>query len=154
MSVPNKIPITRYEDYFTHNIGHYGDGNQFMGFVVATMPPMLISENWKQYKRWYAVLYLFDKDGKYIDTKYEFFGTTADGESKVIARARDKLNEWLNNLPSKEYKNVQIELFNIEIDGYVFGLIDATEPDEDYESIHLVPNNLAFFAPWNGEFDT
>lgn len=154
MSIPNKIPITRYEDYYTHHIGRYGDGNQFMGFVVATLSPLPNFESWKQYKRWYAVLYLFDEEGKYIDAKYEFFGSTADGEGEVVTRARDKLNEWLNDLPSKEFDNVQIELFNIKIDGHIFGLINASEPDEDYEAIHLVPNDLAFCAPWNGEYDT
>jgi hypothetical protein len=42
----------------------------------------------------------------------------------------------------------------VEIDGHILGLIDASDPDEDYEVIQLVPNDLAFYAPWNGEYDT
>ena len=44
--------------------------------------------------------------------------------------------------------------FSVQVDGFRFGLVDASKPDEDYESVHLLPNDFAFFAPWNGEFDT
>lgn len=102
MTVPNKILILREEKYHTHNIGRYGNKNQFMGFVVATLP-LPMPENWQEHKKWYAVLYLFDEDGNHIDTEYEFFGTTADGEEDVSTMANERLDKWLNELPNKPH---------------------------------------------------
>ena len=53
-----------------------------------------------------------------------------------------------------KYCDVAISHFRVEVDGRVFGLVDASEPDEGYESIHLLPNDFAFFEPWDGMYDT
>ena len=53
-----------------------------------------------------------------------------------------------------EYGEVHVCLFQVVVDGETFGLVDASEPEEGYESIHLLPNDLAFFEPWDGLYDT
>jgi hypothetical protein len=152
--VPERILIIREEDYHTDQIGQYGDGHQFMAFVTASLNPIPGVKDWQQYKRWYAVLHTFEADGTHLETQTWFAGTTADGEREVIGRAEAKLEEMLNKLGPVRLGDVNVKLFQVEVDGRTFGLVDASEPEEDYESIHLLPNDLAFFEPWDGLYDT
>ena len=152
MALPDKIRINREEDYYTHFIGSHADG-QFMGFVVATLPQPM-PDDWEKHKRWYAILHLFDRSGSHLQTKSWFSGVTNDGEPDVTERAQTKLQEYLSELEGIECSDVEIKLFQTKIDGETFGLVPEVEPEEEYEAIHLVPNDLAFFEPWNGEYDT
>lgn len=153
MAVPKSIKIAREEGYHTDRIGKYGDGNQFMGFVTATLP-MPLPKDWQSKKRWYAVLHTFDKKGNHLNTEGWFAGTTASGERKAVDKAQAKLDQMITALGKVKYGNIKVGLFQVQIDNHTFGLVDASEPDEDYESIHLLPNDLAFFAPWDGTYDT
>jgi formate hydrogenlyase regulatory protein HycA len=153
MAVPRTIKIRREAGYHTDQIGKYGDGNQFMGFVTATLPLPLPSD-WQAHKRWYAVLHTFDKKGKHLNTEAWFAGTTADGEWETLQRARTRLAEMIAALGSVKYGNVKVGLFQVQIEGYTFGLVDASEPDEGDECIQLLPNDLVFFEPWDGTYDT
>jgi hypothetical protein len=50
-----------------------------------------------------------------------------------------------------------LELFQVEIDGGVFGLVEVSEPDAGLEfadRVAMVPGNLLFHAPWDGSYDT
>jgi formate hydrogenlyase regulatory protein HycA len=71
-----------------------------------------------------------------------------------VERAEARLTEMIVALGKVRYANVEVGLFQVQIDGHTFGLVDASEPNEGYESIHLLPNDLAFFAPWDGTYDT
>lgn len=153
MAVPQTINVLREEDYHTDQIGKSADGRQFMGFVTATLP-MPIPADWQAHKRWYAVLHTFDKKGKHLKTEAWFAGATADGERQVVENAQARLAEMIAGLGEVKFGNVKIGLFRVEIDGHTFGLVDASEPAEDYESIYLLPNDLAFFAPWDGTYYT
>jgi hypothetical protein len=153
MGVPQTIKIRREAGYHTDRIGKYGDGNQFMGFVTAALPTPL-PKDWQAHKRWYAVLHTFDKKGKHLRTDAWFAGTTASGEREAVAGAEAKLDQMIAALGKVRHGNVKVGLFREEIDGHTFGLVDASEPGEGYESIHLIPNDLAFFAPWDGTYDT
>jgi len=106
------------------------------------------------HKRWHAVLHIFDKMGRHLNSDVWTAGTTADGEDQAIQQAESRLAEVLAKLGRVEYGDVKISLFDVKVDGRVFGLVDASEPEEDYESIHLLPNDLAFFEPWDGNYDT
>jgi len=153
MAVPQIIKIVREAGYHTDLIGKSADGNQFMGFVTATLPTRL-PKNWQSKKRWYAVLHTFDKKGKHLRTEAWFAGTTASGEQEAIKKAQARLDEMIAALGKVKYGNVKVGLFQEKIDGQVFGLVDASVPAEDYERIDLLPNNLAFFEPWDGNYDT
>jgi formate hydrogenlyase regulatory protein HycA len=128
-----------------------------MAFVVASMPLeglRLSDAGWQKHKQWHAVLHTFDSRGRHLNTDVWTAGTTADGEARVIEQARDRLSQMLASLGPVKYCDVKVSLFRVEIEGREFGLIDASEPDEGYESIHLLPNDLAFFEPWDGTYDT
>ena len=156
MPVPARIKIIREEDFYTDKIGKCKDGRQFMAFVVASLPDGTgpLPHDWRKHKRWHAVLHTFDKFGKHLKSDVWTAGCSADGEDEVIRRARTRLSEMLAALGSVKYCDVSVCHFRVEVDGRVFGLVDASVPDEDYESIHLLPNDLAFFPPWDGTYDT
>ena len=124
-----------------------------MGFVTATLPEPL-PRDWEKHKRWYAVLHTFDRKGKHLNTEAWFAGTTAGGERKAVEKAQAKLDQMIVALGKVKYGDVKVGLFQVQIDGHTFGLVDASEPEEDYVSIHLLPNDLAFFEPWDGTYDT
>ena len=155
--IPDLIPITREEGYHTHLIGHYAGGRSFMGFVVATIPSPL-PKDWEQHKRWYAVLHTFDEHGQHAASDCWFAGTTADGEAEVTARAEVRLQDMLDQLPDKRFEDIEVGLFCIEFDEHEFGLIDTTYEDEEtgevFVQAQLVPNDLVFFPPWDGTYDT
>jgi hypothetical protein len=153
VAVPKRIKIRREEGYHTDLIGTYAEGRQFMAFVTATLPSPA-PRDWQAHKRWYAVLHTFDANGRHIETRSWFAGTTSDGEQRVIPLAQTKLNAFLAALGELSFGDVCIRLFSTDIDGQTFGLVDASDPDEDYESVHLLPNDLAFFDPWDGSYDT
>ena len=152
MAIPKKIKIKRIPDYFTKTIGSYADG-QFMAMLTATLPTP-IPKDWEKQKRWYSVLHTFTKDGRHKKTDAWFAGTESEGYEEVAIRARKKRDEMVASLEGHKFCDVEIELFSVQIDGFTFGLVDASKPDEDYESVHLLPNDFAFFEPWDGEFDT
>jgi hypothetical protein len=153
MAVPTCIPVVREAGYHTDLIGRYSGNRQFMAFVVATLP-VPVPDDWESKKRWYAVLHTFAPDGLHLNTKAVFVGTTADGEAAVTTRAQSLLDSMLSDLGPVEYGDVRVCLFQVVVDGETFGLVDASEPEEGYESIHLLPNDLAFFEPWDGLYDT
>jgi formate hydrogenlyase regulatory protein HycA len=144
-------------------MGFYGDeeDNQFWGQVTASFstmpePPPL---DWRPYKRWYAVLHKFDGSGRHMGTEHWFAGTDADGsfENHVRHRASAKLDEMVAALASVHYADIVIELFRVEIDGGVFGLIDVSKPEdgpEFAERVLMVPTGLLFYPPWDGTYDT
>jgi formate hydrogenlyase regulatory protein HycA len=125
-----------------------------MGFVVATPSAEKRTEGWHKGMWWYAVLHKFNADGKHIATDHWFAGTTADGGANVTSRAQATLDQMLESLGGYKFDNVVVRLFEVEIDGHIFGRIPVIEPEKDYESVHLEPNDLAFFEPWNGIYDT
>jgi hypothetical protein len=153
MAVSQTIRIRPEKGYHTDQVGKYGDGNQFMAFVTATVP-MPLREDWQAHKRWYAVLHTFHKRGNHLNTEAWFAGTTASGERQAVERAEARLAEMIVALGKVRFGNVKVGLSQVQIDGHTFGFVDASEPNEGYESIHLLPNDLAFFAPWDGTYDT
>lgn len=153
LAVPQHVPIRREEGDETDRIGRYGDGGQFMAFVVASLP-LPPPRDWQAHKRWYAVLHTFDAEGRHRATRTWFAGTTADGEERVVSLARTKRDELVPELGALTLGDISIDLFSVEVDGQTFGLVDASDPDEDYERIDLLPNDLAFFEPWDGSYST
>lgn len=152
--LPELIPIVCEEPH-TADIGAYGDG-QFMGFVVASLPDPA-PEDWEAHKRWYAVLHTFDADGVHRATEAWFAGTSADGERAVITRAEARLAAMLDELEGATRGDVAVELFEADVDGELFGLVDASYEDDFGELIRaaeLVPNDLRFGEPWDGTYDT
>lgn len=151
--IPDLIPIMHEPDYHTGQIGRYADG-QFFACVTAAFPEGLqVGDDWPEHKRWYAVLHRFDRDGHHQGSEVWYAGTTAQGEQDVIDRADRVLTGWLSELPQPTLGDIAVRLFSVEVDGIVFGLVD--ESDDEYgEHVELYPNQLGFYPPWDGEYDT
>jgi hypothetical protein len=150
-TVPGKIRIRREEGYHTHNIGRCKDRTKFMAFIVGVPTRGKLRADYRKL-RWYAVLHRFDLDGKHLDTKALFLGTKAFAYQ--LNRPEAKLDELIRALGPVTYGDVEIRLFSVRIEDTVFGLVDASVPEERYQRIDLVPNGLAFFPPWDGTYET
>jgi formate hydrogenlyase regulatory protein HycA len=134
------------------------DGNQFWGRVVVTFcgVPEPSPDDWEPYRRWSAVLHKFDPRGKHIGTELWSANATADEEA-AFEQASAKLDEMVAALGPVEYGDIEIKLFEVEIDGEVFGLIDVSDSDEGpefAERVEMHPGGLLFTAPWDGNYDT
>lgn len=161
--LPSVIPVNRYPGGSNY-IGHYNNGNQFWGQVVATFRPApkqttdsnqesTRENDQKVEKCWYALLHQFDKSGNHLGTEHKFIGTTADGETAVLNNAEKEMLSYIEALGKVSYGNIAIRLFCIEIDGATFGMIETS--DEEFgDSVTMQPHGLYFHPPWNGEYDT
>ncbi|MCZ0983403.1 hypothetical protein O1L60_42015 [Streptomyces diastatochromogenes] len=156
MNVPAAIPIRHEPDHRTSTIGRW-QGGQFFASVTAAFPEGWSGDDWQSQKRWCAVLHRFDQAGKYLDSRIQFTGTTADGEEKAITAARQLLDEWLGALPERQYQDITITRFEVRFEGALFGLILEEADDEegaDGVSMEFYPDGLGFQAPWDGYYDT
>jgi hypothetical protein len=159
MALPDKIPI----DYvpYSHSwcIGHYDDG-QFLGFVVAglpkdyqaTPPEQGIRREFLDHQRIYAVLHLFDHDGRYRSTDLWYAGT---GQGEPVQRAFARLQLQVDALPGRAYGDIAIGLFHadVEVDDLCFELVDESD-EECGDWAELYPNCWGFHPPWDGGYDT
>lgn len=150
-AVPRKIRIRCEEGYHTQYIGRRKDGTQFMAFIVGVPTRGKLRADDRKV-RWYAVLHRFDPDGKHLDTKALFLGTKTFAYQ--LNKPEAKLDELIRTLGPVTYGDVEIRFFSVRIEGTVFGLVDASVPEERYQRIDLVPNGLAFFPPWDGTYET
>jgi len=151
MSIPQKIPIRRIEDYHTHYVGYYDSNKQFWGygtFVFDEPYSEIDKSSWEEHRFEYIVLHTFDGFGNYLATKHIFAGVTANriAESDEIV-----LNEWMSKLGEIEFRDINVKPFQTIIDGYVFGLI----PTPNSDGLELQPSSTILFQePWDGEYDT
>ncbi|GAB3937954.1 hypothetical protein [Micromonospora vulcania] len=159
MAIPDRVPISYVPDYRTRFIGRYDEG-EFFGSVTATLADGSGAEDdWYRHKRWYAVLHRFDADGRHTGSDVWFAGTSED-EQASVDRAEARLVEWLDRLPGRVFADISIRLFQIEVDGQVFGLVEDfyEGDDEDDEAaedhVEFLPDNLGFDPPWDGCYDT
>lgn len=151
MAVPEIIPISYEPDYHTDTIGHW-EGGQFLGSVVAAFPEGYThTDDWQAHKRWHAVLHTFDAAGHHLDSRIERTGTD-DNHRAAVDAAQERLKQWLDALPGLRFGDIAIRPFRREVDGVLFGLV--IETFEGTEHAELYPNNLGFYEPWDGLYDT
>lgn len=148
MRIPEKLPITRIENYHTHYLGKIDDGRLFWGYetFVFTKPYHEIPVNdWKKFRIEFAVLHTFDKQGNYLETQYH---------KALLVDSPDmnaSLAELVTSLGNVRYQNIEVKPFQTMIEGTIFGLI----PDEETETINLQPSfTISFQEPWDGEYYT
>jgi hypothetical protein len=146
--IPEILPIMREEDYHTHFVGRTTDGNQFFGYQTFVFPDGMPAMDWQKSRKEYVVLYLFDKKGNYLQTNHWYAGTSDQTSDELTQR---KLLEMVEELGEVEYQDIAVKPFKTKIDGIEFGLI----PDDETQSIELQPSStIAFFEPWDGEYET
>ena len=161
MAIPEAIPVSREGGNYSSCMGLYSeddDDNLFWGRVVAfqTEPPDPKPVDWYGEKRWYAILHKFDGWGLHIGTDHWFAGVDRPfGDAADLADA--KLDEMVAALSDVIYGDIEIRLFQVEIDGGIFGLIDISNPEagpEFAEQVAMEPGNLLFRPPWDGSYSS
>ena len=137
------------EDFHTHYLGRAADGKLFWGYetFAFTKPYHEIQgDDWRKFRKEFAVLHTFDQVGNHIQTKH-----WSSEDSFNPALTSSKLEELVSELGDVEYKDIYIKLFQTTIEGIVFGLV----PDEENKTVQLQPSStIAFSDPWDGEYDT
>lgn len=142
MSKPLLLPIKRMEDLHTKLIGRCGD-NQFL---ITETP--LIELNGERIQRIYVICYTFDQHGEFIAVDYVSIEANASDLIPSIESANERL---LKALGPFEFRDILVKLFELEIDGIVFGLVYSSETD----SVNLEPGPvITFMEPWDGEYYT
>jgi hypothetical protein len=145
---PELITINREEDYHTHYLGETEDGRLFFGYSTFAFPNGYSNEDWQKERLEYAVVYLFDKSGNYIENLNKFVGKTNDNSA---GKSDESLELLMKKLGKVSYTNIKVKPFSIIIDEIKFGLI----PNNETEMIELEPSStIAFSEPWLGEYDT
>lgn len=131
--IPEKIKISRREDWHTHFVGHYDNGKIFLGFPffggLSQTRPL-------------AVLHLLNEDGLHISSEI--------WETEKMYMAEQELKLAVQSLNGYKYENVMVRCFTVELNGLTFGLV----ADQELERVSYMPYDLAFFAPWDGTYDT
>jgi hypothetical protein len=131
---PSRIKVNRAEH--TPFIGRHSGGQQFLALVAAARRG--------PEHRLYAVLHTFDPDGRHLETRAEPVG--ASGDPQALRRAQARQQEWLRQLPTLLLSAVEIEPFQVEIDGVTFGMV------VEGDSARLLPAGLVFAPPWDGRY--
>ena len=140
--IPSKILIKRIENYHTHYLGKCSDEKLFWGYLTSSFNKA------GQIEKNYVVLHLFNKKGVYLKTKY-YISDTSNNKSNDVLFV--KLEEFVKEIEPVKFCNIKVQLFKVEIDNLIFGLI----PDKKYYTIDLEPHStISFTPPWNGYYDT
>jgi len=149
MKIPERIPIERIEDYHTHHIGQYENGNQFLGWVYKLfVRPENYEGDWTNHTKEYIVLFTFDIEGNLLDKQIEYSGIS----SKVNHfKQTERLESIIVQKGDYIYTDISVKLFTIVLENQECGLIYYP----DIESIIMMPgNNMCFNYPWDGSYST
>lgn len=137
--IPDLIAID-HDDYHAEHVGKTRDGRQF--FLTTPFVP----------GHEFVALYLFDKEGKFLEAHIDDFGprSSMDDEQRAATYAKR-----LSELGEVSFERIEISPFSIEEFGVTFGLLPDLD-DEDVVSMIVEPGNyMAFYEPWDsGDYDT
>lgn len=145
-STPNVIAIIP-DDYYTKDVGRTESGSGF--FLTTPFVPALGVEPVREF----LALHLFDAAGRLDSARIEDLGPRARLDREA---ARELCAVWLAELGSVRRCPIQVQPFQVERFGVVFGLIPQPPEDEDdVWSVIVEPGDyIAFTPPWDGSYDT
>ena len=144
--IPETFPID-HDDYHAKHVGRTADGRQF--FLTTPFVPAIGNATGGEY----IALFTFDASGKLLDATIDNLGP----RSTLDKDAASKLYEQrLASLGDVNFCDIRIAPFKAERFGIEFGLIPrACEVEDDEPVIEMQPGNyMAFFDPWDGDYDT
>lgn len=147
MSKPDLIAI-EHDEYHAKHIGQLADGRQF--FLTTPFIPALGGKAGREF----VALFLFDKQGRFVEARIDDLGTRAELDQK---RAGSIYEQRLAELGEVEFGRIEVRPFAVERFGTTFGLVPRPpEEDDDVWAVEMQPGNyMAFFEPWDsGDFDT
>jgi hypothetical protein len=109
----------------------------------------------------FVALYLFDHDGDLLEARIEQLGARSDPRlpgnmKRHDARDQQLLARTLADLGPVSFESIAVKPFAVERNGVIFGLIvqEPEEEDEPWSVIAEPGNYMAFFPPWDGDYDT
>ena len=146
---PKRIKI-KPDDYEANNIGKTSDGRQFF----LTCP--FVQGNKNSPGAEYVACYIFDAAGELASAQIDALGVRGSGtaEKRVLM-----LEKHLKALGKTRRQAIKVAPFSLNKHGTEFGLI-ARPPEEpinaqDHWWVEAQPGNyMAFYPPWDGEYDT
>jgi len=146
---PKRIRIN-HDDYYARLVGHTRDKRQF--FITQPFVP---------YGHDFVARYLFDNRGQCIEIQLHDLGprTTLEPPGNTLhenADAETIQQNFLRELGDFEFGDIEVSPFSHEAFGTTFGLI-AQPPDEEDEEWTVIAepgNYMAFYPPWDGDYDT
>ena len=141
MSAPKIIRIN-HDNYHAKYVGRTVDGRQF--FLTTPFVPL---------GREFVALYLFDFDGNLLEARIDDLGAR---EQLDIEPQRDTLSARLEELGDITFGDIAVAPFAIERFGIEFGLIaEAPEYGNEEWWVTVEPGDyMAFYPPWDGNYDT
>ena len=150
MSKPPKRIRINHDDYYASLVGKTKDGRQF--FITQPFVPGGHD---------FVARYLFDKDGAFLDAKIHDLGSR---DSDVLPgnalmdnhRVATLQKEMLEELGDTKFGNIKVSPFVHEWNGVNFGLVtQAPEEEDDEWNVIAEPGDyMAFYPPWDGDYDT
>ena len=145
-NLPKTFPIN-HDDYHAEYIGRLDNGRQF--FLTNPFVPQMANESGCEF----VALFYFDNKGIFLEAKIENLGPRNLLDQKVSERL---FQAYLDEIADGEFTDIEIAPFEIERFGTKFGFIPRPlEDEEDEWGIEFHPGNyMAFFAPWDGDYDT
>ena len=139
-----------HDDYYARLVGRTRDGKQF--FITQPFVP---------YAHDFVARYLFDADGRLLEAAIHDLGERSSGEPPGNAlfnnvHAEMLQQQLLDELGETEFCDINVSPFSHESHGVTFGLIAQApeEEDEEWTVIAEPGNYMAFYPPWDGEYDT
>lgn len=143
---PQRIRINHDDHHATH-VGRTNDGRQF--FLTTPFVPAGGSEAGCEF----IALYLFDAGGALLEACIDDLGPRQHVDQRV---ARALFESRFAALGPVRLGPIDIAPFQLERDGTIFGFVPQPpeNDDEDWCVIVEPGNFMAFYPPWNGDYDT
>jgi hypothetical protein len=150
MSKPPRRIRINHDDYYASLVGKTKDGRQF--FITQPFVPGGND---------FVARYLFDKDGAFLNATIHDLGSRDSGVPPGNALMDDERvatlqKEMLEDLGVTKFCNIKVSPFVHEWNGVSFGLVTQAPEDEDEEwNVIAEPGDyMAFYPPWDGDYDT
>ncbi len=145
--LPARIRI-EHDDHHARYVGRTGAGLQY--FLTTPFVPALSDAG-----REFIAVYLFDEDGVLVEARIDDLGPRAQLDREAARRLEARR---LADLGTVTLEAIEVAPFELERFGTRFGLIPqapAEDDDDPQWSIVVEPGNyMAFYPPWDGEYDT
>jgi hypothetical protein len=152
--LPIHIPIS-HDDYHAKHIGHTSDNRQF--FLTNPFVWKLGNEPGREF----LALYIFDAGGNLLEAKIEDLGVrksqaSPPGNKLDLDVENPIIQTRLSELGSLTFGDIAIKPFKLERFGVEFGLIPQAPEEEDEDwTVNIEPGDyMAFYPPWDGDYDT
>lgn len=142
-----KLIAIKQDDHSAKHIGRTADGRQF--FLTNLLVPAIDGNAGREF----IALYLFNAGGKLLEAKIDDQGTREQVD-EVAAGALIKSR--LAELGAITFDDIKVAPFRLERFDTQFGLI-AIAPVDDRSNWSVIAepgNYMAFYPPWDGDYDT